>query len=104
MIFSWLWICAREDPKETFAKYIENYLGITVSPSKHLSWDTEIKEDHDGIKKQFIYLELEVDCISGEIKVPEELEKIEFIPIDSLPNLDIVPPSVKMFKRIGYFK
>ncbi len=93
-----------ENPEETFTKYVKDYLGVVISPSKHLFWDIEIKEDHDGLKKQFIYLELETDYVSGEIRVPEELEKVEFVATNDLANLDIVPPSVKMFKRIGYLK
>jgi len=93
-----------ESPEETFMKYIKEYLGITISPVKHLFWDTEIKADHDGIKKQFIYLEIEADYVSGEIRVPDELEKVEFVAIGDLFQIDLVPPAKKMFKRLGYLQ
>ncbi len=93
-----------EDPADTFSKYINDSLGIAILSKKHLSWDTEIKTDHDGLAKQFVYLELEANYVSGEMQIPDGLEKVEFVAIDDLPDLDIVPPSVKMFRRIGYLE
>lgn len=97
-------LVTEEDPAETFAGYVKNYLGIIISSSKYLSWDTETKEDHDGIRKQFIYLQIEFEYVSGELNLPKELERAEFIQISNLPDLDLVPPSVKMFKHLGYLE
>jgi len=93
-----------ESPKDTFIQYIKECLGIVVAPLNHLSWDSETKVDHDEIRKFFIYLEIECDYLSGKIAVPKDLEKVEFVPVSDLSKLDIVPPSMKMFKRLGYIK
>lgn len=93
-----------EDPGETFKKYIKGLAGIDVSPVRNFFWDTEIKKDYDGVEKKFIYLDLECEYVSGEPTIPEGHEKIEWIPIGNLSTLDIVPPSVVMFKKLGYLK
>jgi hypothetical protein len=93
-----------EDPGETFKKYIKSFAGVDVSPVRNFFWDTETKKDHDGIKKQFIYLDLECEYISGEPTIPQGHEKIEWIPIEKLPSIDVVPPSVIVFKKLEYLK
>lgn len=93
---------AGDNPADIFISYIKNYIEITISEGKKLFWDEEIKEDHDGIIKHFIYLVYEFYYVSGDIVVPKELEKVEFIKIEKLQNYDVVPPSVKLFRRIGY--
>lgn len=89
-------------PKDLFIDYIHDYLGINISFSRYLSWDTEIKEDHDGVIKRFVYLDLEMNYVSGEIKIPGGLEEIGWISKENLKDIDIVPPSVEMFKKYKY--
>ncbi len=91
-----------QDPATTFTNFIKDFVGIEISPLQHFSWDTETKEDHDGVIKQFIYLDIKFEYVAGELIVPESLEKVEWIPIEQLTKLDIVPPSVKLFKKLGY--
>ncbi len=91
-----------QEPMSTFVTFIKNFIGIDVSPIKSLTWDSETKEDSDGIYKQFIYLDAEFEYVSGDIKVPEGLEKVEWVSINQLKNLDIVPPSVKLLKKLQY--
>ena len=93
-----------EDPRETFKKYIKGLIGVDVSPVRNFFWDMETKKDHDGIVKQFIYLDLECEYVSGEPTIPDGHEKIEWIPIEKLSEIDVVPPSVVMFKKLGYLK
>ncbi len=93
-----------EEPLKTFKDFIKAFVGINISPTKQLSWDTETKEDHDGVLKQFVYLNAEFEYVSGELIVPENLEKVEWIPIQNLSQLDIVPPSIVLFKKLGYLK
>lgn len=93
-----------EDPGEVFKKYTKGFTGIDISPVRSFFWDAEIKKDHDGIEKQFIYLNLECEYISGKPTIPKDYEKIEWIPIEKLSTIDIVPPSVIMFKKLRYLK
>ncbi|TAK57412.1 hypothetical protein EPO17_02020 [Patescibacteria group bacterium] len=93
-----------QDPRDTFVGYIQGFVGVIIRPTKRVFWDTEIKEDHDGITKQFVYLDLELEYVSGEPFVPEGLEKVEWILIANLSKLDVVPPSVAFFKKLGYLE
>jgi hypothetical protein len=92
------------DPLVTFKDFIKGFVGVDISPTTHLSWDMETKEDHDGILKQFVYLDAQFEYVSGELIVPEGLEKVEWIPFENLSQLDVVPPSVVLFKKLGYIK
>jgi len=94
----------KQDPAQTFIEYLKNYVGITVRMTKQLPEATEVKADRAGVVKQYEYLNFEFEYVSGEPELPEDLVKVEFVPIDQLQRLDIVPPSVKMFKQLGYLK
>lgn len=84
---------------EIFAK-----AGINVIVKNKLSWDTEIKHDLDNIEKFFVYLDVECEYVSGDIKIGEGIEKIEWIKPEDLDSHDIVPPSRILFKKLGYIK
>ena len=93
-----------KDPITSFKDFIKGFVGVDISPTNHLSWDVETKQDHDGIIKQFIYLDAEFEYVSGELVVPKDLEKVEWITPHNLLQLDIVPPSVVLFRKLGYLK
>ena len=78
--------------------------GINVAVKNKISWDTEIKHDLDDIEKFFVYLDVECEYVSGDIKVGEGIEKIEWVKPEDLPSYDIVPPSRILFEKLGYIK
>lgn len=92
------------NPIDNYINWIRKNIGINIFFTKKLSWDVEIKNDHRGDNSliQFIYLDAEFNYQDGDIIIPEEYEKIEWVNINDLKNLDIVPPSVEMLKKLGY--
>lgn len=84
---------------EVFAKS-----GVTVEIKNKFSWDTEIKHDLDGIEKFFVYLDVECEYVSGNIRIGEGIEKIEWIKPEDFDKYDIVPPSKVLFQKLGYMK
>lgn len=76
--------------------------GVTVGVKNKISWDTEVKNDLDGIEKFFVYLDVECEYVGGEIKVAEGIEKIEWVKPEDLVHYDIVPPSRILFEKLGY--
>jgi hypothetical protein len=91
-----------EDAVETFTQYISDYVGAHVAFKKNLFWDTEIKTDNNHILKQFVYLYAEFEYLGGSIICPENIEKVSFVDFTKLGTLDIVPPSVELFKKLEY--
>lgn len=89
-------------PQEAIEEQLQKQAGIKTKFIKSLGWDTEIKKDHDGKEKLFIYLDALCKYVSGELKPSEDIEKLEWIDINSLKNYDIVPPSKVLFKKLGY--
>jgi len=93
-------------PEEATKEIVKLQTGIDIKLRENLSWDTEIKNDLDGERKQFIYLDSMYDYIDGELIINENqnIEKLEWIPIEKLCEYDIVPPSIILFKKLGYLK
>ena len=73
-----------------------------MTVTSKISWDTEVKNDLDGIEKFFVYLDVECEYGSGEIVVAEGIEKIEWVNPENLSLYDIVPPSRILFEKLGY--
>ncbi len=93
------------NPNEALKEMIYNQANININISENISWDTEIKEDHDGILTQFIYLNSICEYISGDLIIKDDkIEKLEFIEIDNLKSYDIVPPAFKLLKELHYIK
>lgn len=90
------------DPDQALILQVKEQAGITISIIDRIGWDTEIKKDHDGEEKLFIYLDSLCSYVSGELKLGTGIEKLEWVPIDQLSKYDIVPPSVTLFKKMGY--
>ncbi len=90
------------DPPKVIEKAVEKQTGITIKFEKQLSWDTEIKKDLDGKDKFFIYLDCSCRYLSGNLSLGEGIEKLEWVEMTKLKEYDLVPPSVKLFKKLGY--
>jgi hypothetical protein len=91
-----------DTPENIFKTWVFKELGIKIEIKKRLGWDTEVKVDHDGEIKNFVYLDILCEYISGETKIPDGAEKVEWIPKEELSSYEIVPPSITLFKKLGY--
>ncbi len=76
--------------------------GINITVREKISWDTEIKDDVDGIKKHFVYLDVLCDYSSGELVAGEGVERLEWVSKAELASYDIVPPSRILFQKLRY--
>ena len=90
------------DPDQAVVNEVRSKSGITVTVKNKVSWDTEVKNDLDGIEKFFVYLDVECEYESGDIVVGEGIEKIEWVKPEGLASYDIVPPSRILFEKLGY--
>jgi ADP-ribose pyrophosphatase YjhB (NUDIX family) len=90
-------------PKEVIKETLKKQTGINIKMTRALGWDTEIKKDIDGEVKLFIYLDTICKYINGKLRLSKGIEKLEWVLISKLKNYDLVPPSKKLFKKLGYF-
>lgn len=88
--------------EELLIDHIRNQVGITVQLKDQIGWDTEVKQDIDGIEKQFVYLDTICEYSSGELTLTNGIEKLEWVAKDRLAEYDNVPPSVKLFEKLGW--
>lgn len=77
---------------------------MTVSITQPLAWDEDLKKDHDGEQKRFIYLDAMCELASGDPKPVNPNEELKWVDIKDLPDYDHVPPGVKLFQKLGYIK
>lgn len=92
------------DLDQAIISEVKQKSGITVAVQNKIAWDTEIKNDLDGIKKFFVYLDVECKYVSGDIQVGDGIEKIEWVKPENLASYDIVPPSRIIFEKLGYIQ
>lgn len=89
-------------PEKAIRSQLEKQAGIKIKMTKQLSWDTEVKKDHDGERKLFVYLDCLCKYMSGKLKPAEGIERFEWVDIKELGKYDHVPPSRKLLKKLGY--
>jgi ADP-ribose pyrophosphatase YjhB (NUDIX family) len=77
---------------------------ITAKIDKQLSWDEDIKKDHDGEVKRFIYLDALCSLASGDPRPVNHNEELRWVALEDLPKYDLCPPGVTSFKKLGYLK
>jgi len=87
---------------QTLRTHIQKQAGIDVAIAREFSWDTEVKADLDGVTKQFVYLDVLCRYVSGELRLSEGIEKLEWVPTDRLAEYDNVPPSKVLFQKLGW--
>ncbi|MBI2062547.1 MAG: hypothetical protein HYT64_02575 [Candidatus Yanofskybacteria bacterium] len=94
-----------QDDPTTLKDYLKTELGIDVEvDNESIPFGAEIKKDHDGIEKNFIYINLHCKYLGGDPKIPKGAERVEWISKDKLMEYDIVPPSIKLFKTLGWLQ
>lgn len=91
-------------PEEAIQLIVKQQAGVDICLTEEFSWDTEVKADHDGNTKLFIYLDAVCEYIGGELKTGDGIERLEWAEVNQLDTYDHVPPSIKVFKKLGYLK
>ena len=89
-------------PEETVKNEVRSKAGIDITVKNKISWDTEVKNDLDGVEKFFVYLDVLCEYLGGELTPTPDLEKLEWVKLTDLKNYDIVPPSRLLFEKLGY--
>lgn len=91
-------------PDEALKEHVKKQVGIDIRIDKKFSWDTEVKQDLDGVEKFFVYLDVLCEYKNGEPTLTPGIEKLEWVEIARLSEYDIVPPSVEVFRKLGYLR
>lgn len=88
--------------EEAIKREVKGKSGIDVTVGRKVSWDTEIKNDLDGIQKFFVYLDVICEYVGGKLVTGPGVEKLEWVDKADLSSYDIVPPSRILFEKLGY--
>lgn len=93
-----------QNPDKVLKDVLKTQAGIKIKPIKHLDWDFEVKPGHDGKKTYYVYVDYLCKYVSGKLVAGKGIEKLEWVHISKLKSYDLVPPSRKLFRRIGYLQ
>ena len=87
---------------EALNKELMSRWNFSVSIVEKLWWDEEIKVDHDGKEKRFVYLDAICNITEGNPEPVNQNETLEWVSINDLRKYDISPPTKTLITRIGY--
>ena len=88
--------------EEMMNRELKDRWNITAKIDKQLTWDEDIKKDHDGETKRFIYLDALCTLASGDPRPANPREELKWVNIEDLPDYDICPPGVVSYKKLGW--
>lgn len=95
----------KNSPKNALIKQVFNQTNVEIKPLKLLLPSFEIKNDLDKKKKLFIYINYLCKYVSGDLKIRDNMiEKLEWVEIGNLAKYDLVPPTRKLFHKMGLIK
>ena len=83
-------------------KELSERWNFTVTVDERLWWDEDIKADHDGEEKRFVYIDAICALASGDPNPVNKNEQLEWVEKQELSNYDHNPPGLKLFKRLGW--
>ena len=102
----WALFGGRIDGEGTVNELLNIELGerwdINVSVDEKLWWDEEVKIDHDGKTKRFIYLDALCSVASGSVTPVNKNEQLEWVDLSNISNYSLNPPSLVVLKRLSY--
>lgn len=87
---------------EALNKELMNRWNFSVSIVEKLWWDEEVKVDHDGEEKRFVYLDAICNIAEGNPDPVNQNETLEWVSVNNLREYAINPPTKTLLTRIGY--
>ena len=87
---------------EALNKELMNRWNFSVSIVEKLWWDEEVKVDHDGEEKRFVYLDAICNIAEGNPHPVNQNETLEWVSVNDLRDYDINSPTKTLLARIGY--
>lgn len=77
---------------------------FTVSITEKLWWDEDIKIDHDGEKKRFVYIDALCTIIDGNPAPLNKNEELHWVALRDLGDYALNPPTRVLLGRLGYIE
>ncbi len=83
-------------------KELDERWNFTVSIIEKLYWNDEVKTDHDGEEKHFVYLDVLCGIADGKPRPTNENETLEWVALSDLVNYELNPPTKTVLEQLGY--
>lgn len=72
---------------------------LEITIDERLWWDEEIKKDHDGEEKRFVYIDA-ICRVTGGDPTPGESEQFEWVEAENLFDYELNPPTKIVLERL----
>lgn len=83
-------------------KELSERWNFTVSIIERTGWDEDLKKDHDGETKRFIYVDAICSLDGGSPSPVNKSEQLEWVHLDELKEYSTNPPTSTVLKQLGY--
>lgn len=104
----WALFGGRIEGEDTIENLLNKELGerwnFTVTIDEKLWWDEDVKTDHDGEEKRFIYLDALCNISEGEPAPVNPDERTEWITIADLKEYELNPPTKALLTKLNLIK
>lgn len=90
--------------QELLNKELSERWNFSIEIDERLWWDEDIKADHDGEVKRFVYIDTICSISNGVPNPINKNEELEWAEIEDLSNYNHNPPGRKLLKRLGYIE
>ena len=90
-----------ETCEEAIKREVLEETGLCVKNLEKLEWETGIEKNKHGEETYYIFLVFYAEYESGELTPMADLEKLEWVEINKIPELIQARFSKPMFERLG---
>ena len=88
--------------EELLNKELKERWDMSVSIDERLDWDEDMKADHDGEVKRFVYIDALCSIKSGSVSPVNRNEELKWVPQAELREYAVNPPTATVFKKLNY--
>lgn len=75
---------------------------FTASITEKLWWDEDVKADHDGEVKRFLYVDALCEISEGIPAPVNTNEELAWVATNDLAGYDLNPPTKTLMEKLGY--
>lgn len=91
-----------ESYEDAVRREVKEEAGIDIRIIRKLGTDEDTTTDKHGKPIHFYFHDYLAAYVSGEPKPSDDIEKLQWFPKDTLAQLELNSPSIKLFSRLGW--
>ncbi len=90
-----------ESPLDAVKREVFEESGIEIENIHSISAAEDTEPDKHGVPTHYIFNYFSAKYKSGELRPGDDIAELKWFPKDSLKNMDLNGPSIKLFREMG---